>query len=159
MPDRVTGFSAAGLRPEERRQECLRSTSQLRDAGSSHERAQPRAPWGSREKWVTGKGACATQVLQRDAGSINSKELRVNKRDSPRISREIHIDRKQPLGVSLKGSPKQVLANCGLDEKSGMEHGRERPVPQDKKFKSQQAEAAQLGRQVSRSSRLMVWGT
>jgi hypothetical protein len=63
----------------------------------------------------------------------NPEEVRVNKRDSPRISEDIHIDRKQPLGVSLKGSPKQVLANCGLDEKSGMEHRQERRMPQDKK--------------------------
>jgi hypothetical protein len=55
-------------------------------------------------------------ACQRDAGSINPKEVRVNKRDSPRISKEIHIDRKQPLGVSLKGSSEQVLATCGLDE-------------------------------------------
>ena len=35
--------------------------------------------------------------------------MRVNKQDSPRISREIHIDRKQPLGVSLKGSSLALL--------------------------------------------------
>src|SRR4051812_46364324 len=82
----------------------------------------------------TAEGGCATQVLQGDAGSINSKELRVNKRDSPRISKEIHIDRKQPLGVSLKGSPKQVLANCGLDEKSRWSAERERLCRKTKKF-------------------------
>src|SRR6185312_16934385 len=56
--------------------------------------------------------------MQGDAGSINSKEVRVDKRDSPRISNEIHIDRKQPLGVSLKGSPVEVLAACRLESKS-----------------------------------------
>jgi hypothetical protein len=52
------------------------------------------------------------------AGSINSKEVRVNKRDSPRISNEIHIDRKQPLGVSLKGSSVEVLAAMRLEPKA-----------------------------------------
>jgi hypothetical protein len=40
----------------------------------------------------------------------------VTKEIRPRISKEIHIDRKQPLGVSLKGSSERVLATCGLDE-------------------------------------------
>jgi hypothetical protein len=92
--------------------------------GKKQERRAIECVWETRSRGrlrstrsgVTGKSACAT-VSKRDAGSINSKELRVNKRDSPRISKEIHIDRKQPLGVSLKGSPKQVLANCGLDKK------------------------------------------
>src|SRR5579864_2246023 len=44
---------------------------------------------------------------------LTHKEVRVNKKDSPRISREIHIDRKQPLGVSLKGSP---LESFGTEE-------------------------------------------
>jgi hypothetical protein len=42
---------------------------------------------------------------------IDSKQVRVNKRDSPRISKEIHIDRKQPLGVSLKGSSLEVVSD------------------------------------------------
>jgi len=66
---------------------CLRST---REAGS-----QARVP---------------VPQCKRDAGSVNSKEARVNKRDSPRISADIHIDRKQPLGVSLKGSSLRGLA-------------------------------------------------
>jgi hypothetical protein len=47
---------------------------------------------------------------------VDSKEVRVNKKDSPRISQEIHIDRKQPLGVSLKGSSVEVLAACRLSQ-------------------------------------------
>ena len=73
-----------------------------RDAGSSDERAQPRAATVHERKrtqdLVTGKSACAT---------------RVNKADSPRISEDIHIDRKQPLGVSLKGSPLALLGAGG----------------------------------------------
>jgi hypothetical protein len=49
---------------------------------------------------------------------VDSKEVRVNKRDSPRISKEIHIDRKQPLGVSLKGSS---LALLGAGETTSFE--------------------------------------
>jgi hypothetical protein len=80
-----------------------------RDAGSSHESAQPKAAAVHERSGFTGKSACAT-VSKRDAGLINSKELRVNKRDSPRISEDIHIDRKQPLGVSLKGSSLALLS-------------------------------------------------
>jgi hypothetical protein len=43
---------------------------------------------------------------------------RVNKRDSPRISEDIHIDRKQSLGVSLKGSS---LALLGAGETTSFE--------------------------------------
>ena len=57
---------------------------------------------------------CLCHNCQRDAGSINSKEVRVNKGDSPRISKEIHIDRKQPLGVSLKGSSVEVGSDLRL---------------------------------------------
>ena len=71
---------------------------------------------------------CPCHSVKRDAGSIDSKEVRVNKRDSPRISKEIHIDRKQPLGVSLKGSSEQVLATCDLDE-NPIEHQARLPVP------------------------------
>jgi len=49
---------------------------------------------------------------------VDSKEVRVNKRDSPRISKEIHIDRKPPLGVSLKGSS---LALLGAGEATSFE--------------------------------------
>lgn len=45
------------------------------------------------------------------------KRFGVNKRDSPRISKEIHIDRKQHLGVSLKGSSLEVLAARRLNQK------------------------------------------
>jgi hypothetical protein len=44
--------------------------------------------------------------------------LRVNKTDSPRISEDIHIDRKQPHGVSLKGSS---LALLGAGETTSFE--------------------------------------
>jgi hypothetical protein len=40
----------------------------------------------------------------------------VTKEIRPGFSRDIHIDRKQPVGVSLKGSSLRVLATCGLDE-------------------------------------------
>jgi hypothetical protein len=43
---------------------------------------------------------------------------RVDKKDSPRISEDIHIDRKQPLGVSLKGSSLALLG-AGQGENPG----------------------------------------
>jgi hypothetical protein len=104
--------------------------------------------------------------VKRDAGSVNSKELRVNKRDSPRISKEIHIDRKQPLGVSLKGSSEQVLATCGLDENPEWAQARG-PRQKTKGFVLNGPKIGPVSgaiwesqiKQVSRSSRLMVWGT
>ena len=72
---------------------------------SSCKGTQPRAPQPQQAKvGPAGASGLCHMSAARDAGSINSKEVRVNKRDSPRISKEIHIDRKQPLGVSLKGS-------------------------------------------------------
>src|SRR6185503_13786450 len=80
---------------------------------------QPRAPQPQQAKVGPAGGPRLCHIsAARDAGSINSKEVRVNKRDSPRISKEIHIDRKQPLGVSLKGSSVEVLAACRLESKS-----------------------------------------
>jgi hypothetical protein len=57
----------------------------------------------------------------------------VTKEIRPRISKEIHIDKKQPLGVSLKGSSEQVLATCDLDGNPGSSTGKS-AVPQTKKF-------------------------
>ncbi len=90
---------------------------------------------------------------------INSKEVRVNKRDSPRISKEIHIDRKQPLGVSLKGSSERVLATCGLDENPESSTGKSASATRQKVSVPARPNRASWGQQVSRSSRLMVWGT
>jgi hypothetical protein len=61
--------------------------------------AKPKAGWSGTPD------ACATKS--------DSKELGVNKRDSPRISTDIHIDRRQPLGVILKGSS---LVSVGTEE-------------------------------------------
>ena len=59
-------------------------------------------------------------TLNREAGNrrSNPEEVRVDKKDSPRISEDIHIDRKQPLGVSLKGSS---LAPLGAGEATSFE--------------------------------------
>jgi hypothetical protein len=50
--------------------------------------------------------SASAATLNREAGnrSSNPEEVRVDKKDSPRISEDIHIDKKQPLEVSLKGS-------------------------------------------------------
>jgi hypothetical protein len=92
--------------------------------------SQARVPAVHERTGVAGEGACGppekmgaqarvpVPQCKRDAGSVNSKEVRVNKRDSPRISREIHIDRKQPLGVSLKGSSLAPLG-AGQGEEPG----------------------------------------
>src|SRR5438128_5670068 len=81
---------------------------------------------GPRRSGVTGKSACAA---------------RVNKADSPRISEDIHIDRKQPLGVSLKGSSLQVLATCGLDENPGWSTGKSACATRQKSLCPQRAKS------------------
>ena len=68
-------------------------------------------------RWIesrkcAGEGACNPRALK-GRWIVNSTEVRVNKRDSPRDIRDIHIDRKQPLGVSLKGSS---LVSFGTEE-------------------------------------------
>ena len=63
-------------------------------------------------RWIEHRQECLCHksLILKD---FSPKGLGVNKKDSPRISKEIHIDRKQPLGVSLKGSS---LVSFGTEE-------------------------------------------
>lgn len=64
-------------------------------------------------RWIERRQECLRHknlIRNRDLEERWFEGSGVNKRDSPRISREIHIDRKQHLGVSLKGSSLEVLA-------------------------------------------------
>ena len=127
--------------------------------------SQARAPAVHERSGIKGKSACATSAAKAAGSQDSSRERfglsqeRRDKRDSPRISREIHIDRKQPLGVSLKGSSERVLATCDLDENPGSSIRQDCRCHKTKSFCSCQAKSAGWGQQVSRSSRLMAWGT
>jgi hypothetical protein len=74
----------------------------------------PHELWSVKGRRIESRAESASATTpNREAGNrrSNPEEVRVDKKDSPGYPEDIHIDRKQPLGVSLKGSS---LESVGL---------------------------------------------